>query len=98
MCMIACTHVRTHTRTHTHLNTHTTHTHLTHTHIHAHTPQAEQLFHRFCQVKERFRDWVVLGSVDLDSLVDQHCHSVPDWEKNFRALKARGKEAEKLPR
>ena len=47
---------------------------------------------------DKFRDWVVLGSLDLDSLVDQHCHSVPDWERNLRALKARGREAEKLPK
>ncbi len=46
----------------------------------------------------RFQEWVVLGSVDLDDLVQQHCHVVPDWEKNFRALKARGREAEKLPK
>ena len=43
-------------------------------------------------------DWVVLGSVDLDSLVDQHCHQVPHLERNFKALKARGREEEKLPK
>lgn len=50
------------------------------------------------EAKAKFVDWVVLGSVDLDSLVDQHCHHVPDWERNFKALKARGREAEKLPK
>ena len=60
--------------------------------------QAEQLFERLSQAKAKFVDWVVLGSIDLDSLVDQHCHQVPDWERNFKALKARGREAEKLPK
>ena len=70
----------------------------THAYTHTHTHQAEQLFHRLHLAMERFRDWVVLGSLDLDALVDQHCHGVPDWEKNLRALKARGREAEKLPK
>ena len=60
--------------------------------------QAEQLFERLNQAKTKFINWVVLGSVDLDNLVDQHCHQVPDWERNFKALKARGREAEKLPK
>lgn len=47
---------------------------------------------------DRFQEWVVLGSVDLDELVQEHCQVVPDWERNFRALKARGREAEKLPK
>ena len=60
--------------------------------------QAEQLFQRLQQAKVMFQDWVILGSVDLDSMVDKHCVQVPDWERNFRALKARGREAEKLPK
>ena len=60
--------------------------------------QAEQLFDRLSEAKAKFVDWVVLGSVDLDSLVDQYCQQVPDWERNFKALKARGREAEKLPK
>ena len=56
------------------------------------------MFQRLRQAKMLFMDWVVLGSVDLDSLVDQHCLQVPDWERNFRALKAKGREAEKLPK
>ena len=44
-----------------------------------------------------FQDWVVLGALDLDEFVDQHLVNLSDWEKNFRALKARGRDAEKLP-
>ena len=42
--------------------------------------------------------WVVLGQVDLEKLVEKHLDSVQDWERNFKALKARGKESERLPR
>lgn len=44
------------------------------------------------------QEWVVLGQVDLEKLVEKHLDSVQDWERNFKALKARGKESERLPR
>ena len=44
------------------------------------------------------QDWVVLGSVDLESLIEKHLSTVGDWERNFKALKARGRDCEKLPR
>lgn len=40
----------------------------------------------------------MLGQVDLEKLVEKHLNSVQDWERNFKALKARGKESERLPR
>ncbi|XP_073719558.1 cytoplasmic dynein 2 heavy chain 1 [Misgurnus anguillicaudatus] len=59
--------------------------------------KAEHLFSRLTHVLEKFKDWVVLGQVDVDALVEKHLHSVHDWERNFKALKAKGKEAERLP-
>lgn len=44
------------------------------------------------------QEWVVLGQVDLEKLVEKHLNSVQDWERNFKALKARGKDSERLPR
>lgn len=41
---------------------------------------------------------MALGSVDLDEIVSSRLKDLPDWEKNFKALKARGRDAEKLPR
>ena len=61
-------------------------------------PQAEALFFRLNQAIIQFKEWVVLGSHDLDALVDKSCKSVTDWERNFRALKIRGRDAEKLPK
>ncbi|XP_050986096.1 LOW QUALITY PROTEIN: cytoplasmic dynein 2 heavy chain 1 [Labeo rohita] len=59
--------------------------------------KAEHLFSRLTHVLDKFKDWVVLGQVDVDVLVEKHLHSVQDWERNFKALKAKGKEAERLP-
>jgi len=59
--------------------------------------QAEELFRRLQMARGRFNDWVVLGSIDMDTLVEQHCISVTDYERNFKLLKSKGREAEKLP-
>ena len=44
------------------------------------------------------QEWVVLGSLDLDEFVFQQLKTLPDWERNFKAVKARGRDAEKLPK
>ncbi|XP_041658498.1 cytoplasmic dynein 2 heavy chain 1 isoform X2 [Cheilinus undulatus] len=59
--------------------------------------KAEDLFSRLQAVQHKFKEWVVLGQVDLERLVEKHLSSVQDWERNFKALKARGKESERLP-
>ena len=40
---------------------------------------------------------MVFGQVQLDEFVDENLKELYDWERNFRALKARGRDAEKLP-
>ena len=54
--------------------------------------KAEELFSRLDNIKMRFKDWVVLGNVDLEELIEQTCVTPEDWEKNFRSSKARGQE------
>ena len=44
------------------------------------------------------QDWVVLGALDLDEFAFNNLHDLSDWERNFKGLKARGRDAEKLPR
>lgn len=34
----------------------------------------------------------------MEALVEKHLSTVHDWEKNFKALKIKGKEVERLPR
>ncbi|XP_067663541.1 cytoplasmic dynein 2 heavy chain 1-like isoform X1 [Haliotis asinina] len=55
------------------------------------------LLHRLYAVMDQFKDWVVLGSLDLDQFVLDNLVEISDWEKNFKALKTRGRDAEKLP-
>ncbi|XP_055895255.1 cytoplasmic dynein 2 heavy chain 1-like isoform X1 [Biomphalaria glabrata] len=59
--------------------------------------KANQLFTRLAAVEDQFKDWVVLGAIDLDQFVEDNLKELVDWEKNFRALKGRGRDAEKLP-
>ncbi|KAF5921105.1 hypothetical protein HPG69_018505 [Diceros bicornis minor] len=42
-------------------------------------------------------EWIVIGQVDMEALVEKHLSTVHDWEKNFKALKIKGKEVERLP-
>ena len=46
--------------------------------------KAEELFQRLNNVKERFADWVVLGKVDIEELIETSCKTSEDWESNFR--------------
>lgn len=39
----------------------------------------------------------MLGQVDLDSFVDSHVATAQEFEENFKAVKIRRREAEKLP-
>ncbi|KAJ3590899.1 hypothetical protein NHX12_008847 [Muraenolepis orangiensis] len=59
--------------------------------------KAEDLFSRLLAIQDKFKEWVVLGQVDIEKLVEKHLDSVQDWERNFKALKAQGKESERLP-
>ncbi|XP_076054654.1 dynein cytoplasmic heavy chain beethoven [Oratosquilla oratoria] len=59
--------------------------------------RAEDLFERLEGVKERFVDLAALGSSDIEQLVEKHCATAEDWDRNFRTSKARGQEIGKLP-
>lgn len=39
----------------------------------------------------------MLGQVDLDSFVDAHVSTAQDFEENYKVVRARRREAEKLP-
>ena len=32
----------------------------------------------------RFKDWVALGGVNMDQLIEESCIQPDDWERNFR--------------
>ena len=55
------------------------------------------MFSRLGKVVSHFKDWVVLGMVDVDVLTETRLTEVAHWERNFRMLKSKGREAEQLP-
>ncbi|XP_078258653.1 cytoplasmic dynein 2 heavy chain 1 isoform X2 [Rhinoraja longicauda] len=59
--------------------------------------KAEDLFKRLAAALDKFQEWVVLGQVKIEALIEENLHTVHDWEKNFKALKGRGKDSERLP-
>ncbi|ESO93665.1 hypothetical protein LOTGIDRAFT_209197 [Lottia gigantea] len=59
--------------------------------------KGNQLFDRLGSVIHQFKDWIILGSLDLDKFVEDNLTDIHQWEKNFKALKVRGRDAEKLP-
>lgn len=59
--------------------------------------KGEILFARLGQLRDKMRPWTALGAVDIDAFVDAHVKTVADFDANFRALRERRREAEKLP-
>ena len=59
---------------------------------------SNELFTRLERGLDQYKEWVVLGQVNIDELVEKNLQNVDDWERNFRAIKIRGQEAEKLPK
>ncbi|KAJ3022561.1 Cytoplasmic dynein 2 heavy chain 1 [Thoreauomyces humboldtii] len=59
--------------------------------------KAETLFEDLAKVQDIFKDWVILGTVDLEEFVEEALLDISDFEINFRMLKTKGKEAEQLP-
>ena len=59
---------------------------------------SQELFTRLERGLDQFKEWTILGQVDIEELVEKYLLDVADWEKNFRVLKIRGQDAEKLPK
>ena len=59
---------------------------------------SNELFNRVEHGLEQFNEWTILGQVEIEELVDKYLIDVADWERNFRVLKNRGQDAEKLPK
>lgn len=59
--------------------------------------KAADLFQRLMKVQNEFSEWVVLGYIpDMDDFVDKELKNIGDWERELKALKVRGRNAEKL--
>ena len=58
---------------------------------------AEFLLSRLRRVLDHFENFIIIDSTSLDDLIRDFCHEYSDYERNFRLLKIKGREAEKLP-
>jgi dynein heavy chain 2 len=59
--------------------------------------KASQLFSRLKRAQSRFVDYVVLGTVEsLTQLVEEQLQETPQWEVNFKMVKEKGKEVERI--
>lgn len=44
------------------------------------------------------QEWIVLEEIDLEALIEEKFTKAEDWENQIKALKGKGRDAEKLPR
>lgn len=63
--------------------------------VHVYT-KAEELFGELKAFLRNYAPWTVLGSIDLEALIEQHVKTVKDVENNLKLLKQKRKELEKL--
>ena len=59
--------------------------------------KAEELFQKLSDVQKVYIPWTILGTIDLQSYIEQNFKTVDDWENNFQMLKQKRKELKKLP-
>eukprot|EP00727_Mastigamoeba_balamuthi_P008574 m51a1_g4339 putative cytoplasmic dynein 2 heavy chain 1 isoform x1 (4695) ;mRNA; f:164362-180818 len=60
--------------------------------------RAEELFERAEREKDQFGDWLALASVDIEMFTEENLKETADWEYNFKLIKQKRLEAEKLPK
>ncbi|VDO92169.1 unnamed protein product [Soboliphyme baturini] len=58
---------------------------------------AEELFEQLADLEETFMEWVQIGQINLDQLIEEKFNAVLDWEYNFKLIKSKGRDVEKLP-
>lgn len=60
--------------------------------------KGEQLFDRLFSLRDEWFDRVALGSVDMDTMIQENLKTADDWDTNFRDSKAWGQEIAKIIR
>ena len=58
--------------------------------------KAEALFAKLLELAAEYKPWTLLGAVDVDALIEEHVQDVEQYEANFKALRTKRKEAEKI--
>ncbi len=57
---------------------------------------AEKLFKKLSDTLEKYMPWVALASIEINDFIEENLTDVEDYEANFRILKARGRDVDKL--
>eukprot|EP01040_Poterioochromonas_malhamensis_P024171 gene24171-29843_t len=59
--------------------------------------KAEALFERLQEILSKYQEWTLLGQVDLDAYVEQHVKTSDEYVANFKMLRTKRKDIDKLP-
>ncbi|CAB3410628.1 unnamed protein product [Caenorhabditis bovis] len=59
--------------------------------------KAEQLMEKVANCDQMFADWLVIAQVNLEELIEENLKTAADWEAQLKILKAKAREAERLP-
>jgi len=59
--------------------------------------KAEKLFDKLQKMIDRYKHWVKLGQLDLDAYVERNVLTAEDYLNNFKSLRSKRKEIDKLP-
>lgn len=59
--------------------------------------KAEALFERLQEILAKYQEWTLLGQVDLDAYVEQHVKTSDEYVANFKMLRTKRKDIDKLP-
>ncbi|CAI5438007.1 unnamed protein product [Caenorhabditis angaria] len=59
--------------------------------------KAEQLISKVESCGQTFSDWLVIAQIDLEELIEENLKNAADWENQFKILKTKAREAERLP-
>uniref|UniRef100_A0A915E882 Cytoplasmic dynein 2 heavy chain 1 n=1 Tax=Ditylenchus dipsaci TaxID=166011 RepID=A0A915E882_9BILA len=58
---------------------------------------SESLFHQLKCIHKQFEEWILLAQVNFEDLIERHFLKASDWESQLKFLKAKQREAEKIP-
>lgn len=58
--------------------------------------KAEELFTRLENMVNTFLPWTALGYFDMETYIEEHFTDVKDWENNYKMLRVKRKQLEKL--
>lgn len=58
---------------------------------------AENLFNELRDFLDSYKHWIVLGRVNIESLVEEKIKTIADFEHNFKVLRQKRKDVERIP-